>query len=78
MTRLWLRGFLIVFCTALNVKLISRGLYVGAFLTGFAISIVWWSNVGHASEDKSWRAGTCYALGAACGTVAGMWVGSIL
>lgn len=76
--RLWLRGFLIVFFTALNVKLISRGLYLGAFLSGFAISAVWWSNAGRASVDRSWRSGAVYALGAACGTILGMWLGSCL
>lgn len=76
--KLWLRGFGIVFCTALNVKLISRGLYLGAFMTGFAISALWWGNAGKASIDRSWRAGVWYAAGAAWGTVAGMWLGSVL
>ena len=55
--RLFGRGFAIVFFTALNVRLISRGLYLGAFLTGGAISLIWWANAGQASLDRSWRAG---------------------
>jgi hypothetical protein len=76
--RLFARGFAIVFFTALNVKLISRGLYLGAFLTGGAISLLWWANAGKASEDKTWAAGIRYAGGAACGTATGMWLGSLL
>lgn len=75
---LWVRGFGIVFFTALNVRLISRGLYVGAFFSGWAISALWWANAGKASVDRTWQAGVIYATGAACGTVVGMWLGGQL
>jgi len=80
MTRLALfgRGFVIVFLTAANVKLISRGLYPWAFVTGFGISAVWWLNAGKASDDRSRLSLLAYAFGAATGTVCGMLVGGWL
>jgi hypothetical protein len=75
---LFLRGFLIVALTAMNVKLISRGLYVWAFLTGFSISAVWFSNTGTATDDRRLVCLMAYALGAGAGTVCGMWVGGWL
>jgi hypothetical protein len=70
--RLFLRGWLIVTLTALNVSQIAHGRYAGAFVCGTAISAVWWANAGSASDDRSWRAGAAYALGAGCGTLTGM------
>jgi hypothetical protein len=76
--KLYLRGFAIVFFTALNVTCISRGHYLAAFLSGWAISAIWWANAGQASLDRTWQAGALYATGAACGTLAGMWIGGRL
>lgn len=70
--RLFLRGFVIVMLTAMNVKMISRGLYGWAFVTGFGISAVWFSNAGKASDDRRLTSLLVYASGAACGTVTGM------
>jgi hypothetical protein len=53
--RLFLRGFLIVACTAANVRLLSRGLYGWAFVTGWAISALWWTNTGKAGDDRRAR-----------------------
>jgi hypothetical protein len=74
---LFSQGFLIVALTALNVRLISRGLWLGAFLTGFSISWVWWQNSQSANRSTVPGARATYAIGAACGTVCGMWLGGL-
>ena len=69
------RAFIIVALTAGNVRLVSDGRYAWAFFTGGCLSAVWWGNAGlaaHHREDRS--LGLAYALGAACGTVTGMWI----
>lgn len=73
---LFLRGFVIVFLTACNVRLISRGMYAWAFVTGFGISYVWYGNSRAAQLDA--KGATVYGLGAAVGTVAGAWLGGWL
>ena len=75
MIRVFLRGFAIVFLTALNVTQVSRGHYLGALLVGFGISFVWYGNSQSANDRRSRTAQVTYACGAACGTICGMWVG---
>lgn len=75
-TGIFLRGFLIVTLVAWNVRHVAQGHYGAAFLTGGGISLLWWLNAGLAAEARKHRASAIwYALGAACGTVAGMWLG---
>jgi hypothetical protein len=71
---LFLRAFLLVALTAANVRQISHGNYSGAFVCGGLISLVWYLNVGKASHDQRWEAVLAYSLGAASGTVCGMWL----
>lgn len=66
------RGFLIVTLTAMNVGQIASRHYGGAFLCGFAISYVWWQNAHGAAHGTTTYLRECYALGAGCGTVAGI------
>jgi hypothetical protein len=73
--RLWLRGFVQVSLVACQTTQIAKGSYNGAFVIGWLISAVWWSN-SSAKRDDVKGAGAVYALGAACGTIAGMWVGN--
>ena len=69
------RAFIIVALTAGNVRLVSDGRYLGMFLTGGMLSWVWWQNSGLASAHRDDRGlQMAYALGAACGTVTGMWI----
>jgi hypothetical protein len=75
---LFLRGFVIVCLTAMNVRFISRGAYVWAFITGFGISAAWWTNAGKASDDRRMVSLLLYATGAATGTVVGAWIGGWL
>lgn len=72
--RLLLRGFLIVAVTAYNVRNIAHGQYTHAFAGGFAISFLWWGNSRGAAHTEMRYARECYALGAALGTVVGMWL----
>lgn len=72
--RTFLRGFFLVALVAANTRQIATGRYVGAFLIGGLISAIWWSN---SSGQREQFKGACalYALGAAVGTVVGMWIG---
>ena len=72
---IWWRAFSIVTCTALNVTQVTGGHYIAAFFTGGLLSFVWWGNTQKASKSVDVLAGWAYALGAACGTVAGMALG---
>lgn len=72
--RLFLRGFVQVALVSLNVRQVAQGHYGGAFFVGGLISLVWWSNSSKHREDVA-GAGAMYALGAACGTVTGMYLG---
>jgi hypothetical protein len=77
MTRLFLRGFLIVALTATNVRLIAQVRYLPAFMCGFLLSAVWWDNA-RAAQTPGRYAREVYACGAACGTVVGLWLGGRL
>jgi hypothetical protein len=72
--RTFLRGFVLVALVAMNTTQIASGRYVGAFVIGGLISFVWWANSSSKREDFQ-GAGAVYALGAATGTVVGMWLG---
>lgn len=74
--RLFWRGFLLVALVAANTRQIAEGHYGGAFLCGGLISVVWWQNSSKHRPDVP-GAALAYALGAACGTVAGMWAVAI-
>ena len=70
----FLRSFVVVTFVAMNTRQIAAGHYGGAFLCGGLISYFWWRNAGKASTDRSHAAAFCYGLGAACGTMLGMWL----
>jgi hypothetical protein len=72
--RTFMRGFVLVALVAMNTRQVSGGRYLGAFVIGGLISFVWWAN-SSAKREQFKGAGVVYALGAACGTVVGMWLG---
>jgi hypothetical protein len=75
--RIWLHGFLLVSLVAWNVRHVANGEYLPAFFTGSAISICWWLNARLAAEARTHPTSALwYGLGAGCGTVMGMWLGS--
>jgi hypothetical protein len=71
----FLRGFVIVTLTAWNVRHISSLQYPMAAVTAFGISFVWFGNSRAAAHSELKFAREVYALGAALGTVTGMWLG---
>lgn len=67
------RAFLIVMLTASNVKLIAASAWLPMFVTGTALSFVWWGNTRAAAVGG--RADRiAYALGAGCGTICGAYL----
>jgi hypothetical protein len=72
--RTFLRGFLLVALVAANTRQVASGRYLGAFIVGGLISLVWWSN-SSAKREQFTGAGVLYAFGAAVGTVTGMYLG---
>lgn len=74
LARISLRGFWIVFLTASNVVQVSHGHYLGALCGGFLISATWWSNAHSAGTTNIQGGAFAYGLGAALGTVSGMWL----
>lgn len=77
MTRFFLRGFLIVALTTANVRFVAQAQFIPAFICAFFLSAVWWGNARAAQGTAPWSR-EVYALGAACGTVAGIWAGGLL
>lgn len=70
--RLAWRGFQIVVLTAANVYQVAHSHYLGAFLCGTGISVVWFTNAKTAGVSEVRFANWWYGLGAGCGTVTGM------
>lgn len=77
MLRPFLRAFLIVSLTAMNVRLIARGMWIPMFLSGGALSWIWWDNTKMATTGGR-RPQFGYAFGAGCGTVCGAWLGGVV
>lgn len=71
------KAVVLVGLTALNVRLVSRGMTVPAFVTGGLLSYVWWYAAHSAANSKLRYAPIVYAFGAACGTEIGMWIGGL-
>jgi hypothetical protein len=69
------RAFSLVTLVALNTYQISHRNYGMALLTGGLVSWVWWGNTRKANRDDSRMGQVVYTLGAAAGTVTGMWIG---
>ena len=76
--RLFLRGFVIVTLTALNVVNISQHHWAMAFVTGLGISLVWRWNTRNAVQMDTLPADLVYAFGAGCGTICGMALAGVL
>lgn len=76
---IWWRAFSIVTVTALNVTEISHFHPLTAFFTGGLLSYIWWGNSQKASVTIGVPGGAfAYGLGAACGTVTGMFLGRLV
>lgn len=71
----FLRGWLIVLLVSWNVRHVATLMYGSAFLTGGLVSLIWWGNANHAANSTVPGGRWAYSLGAAAGTVCGMWLG---
>lgn len=74
---LFLSGLSQVTFVAMNVYLVAHKQYIPAFITGFMISIIWTFNVKKVAFG-GWAMRCSYAGGAACGTMLGMLLMTIL
>ena len=72
------RAFLQVALVAWNVRNVAEGQYGLTFVTGAAVSWVWWANSKSAAHNEHPKARAAYAIGAGAGTVFGAWAGSFL
>jgi hypothetical protein len=68
---LFVRAWLIVSLTAANAVFVVRGAWLPMFVTGMALSWVWWLNTRTAARSDLRGAGLLYALGAGMGTLTG-------
>lgn len=75
---IFFRAMLQVALVAWNVVNLSRGEYGLAFVSGAAVSFVWWTNARTSALSDAPYGRYAYALGAGVGTVAGMGVGAWL
>jgi hypothetical protein len=66
-------GFLQVGLISAQTWMIAHGRYSGVFTIGFFISLIWTFNVSAIVGGK-WWARICYSLGAALGSLCGMWL----
>lgn len=69
--KLFLTGFTQVFFVAINTYFLSKEFYIGVFICGFIISLIWSWNVKKVAfgtlKDRLF-----YALGAAFGSLIGL------
>jgi len=72
------RAWLQVTLVAWNVVNVTQGDYLMAFISGTAISLVWWTNARTAAHTEAQHGRWAYGLGAGCGTVTGMLLGQLL
>lgn len=71
---LFLGAFVQVTAVAANTRVIAAGDFAAAFLTGGLVSLIWVGNTKRASHATGWMQTWAYTLGAALGTVVGMWL----
>lgn len=76
--RIFWRAFAIVTVSSLNVTQVSAHRFNVAFFTGGLLSWIWWGNTRTAAHSDARFGRAAYSLGAACGTITGMWLGMIL
>lgn len=74
--KLFTTGFIQVFFVAINTYFLSKEFYIGVFICGFIISLIWSWNVKKVAfgtfKDRFY-----YALGAGCGSLFGLIVSTL-
>jgi hypothetical protein len=71
--KLFASGFLQVILVASSTVFLARANYLGAFVFGFLVSLNWTFNVRRAAASNAGQR-IAYALGAAFGSVGGLWL----
>ncbi len=66
-----------VMLVSMNVVFISKGTVWAMLTTGFLISLVWTFNVSKVAFSN-WRTRLIYAAGAACGTILGYYITTLI
>jgi hypothetical protein len=69
--KLFLTGFLQVFFVAVNTYFISREFYIGVFICGVIISLIWSWNIKKIAFGST-RDRIVYSLGAGLGSLIGL------
>lgn len=75
--KLFLSAFCQVLLIAINTWQLSHEKYLGAFIVGFGISLVWTFNVRRI-VIADWSDRACYALGGAVGSLAGLMIAKLM
>lgn len=70
-------AFCQVAAVAANTRIIALGSAGAAFWTGGLVSWIWFANTRRCAHAEGLLARSVYCFGAACGTVVGMWLGSL-
>jgi hypothetical protein len=70
---LFLTGMVQVLLVAINTYQLAHKKWIGCFIVGFLISFVWTYNVKRIAFGKFWER-VIYALGAAVGTIIGLFI----
>jgi hypothetical protein len=77
MFKLALSGFAQVFFVSVNTYFLAKGLFVGVFFAAFLISFIWSFNVKKVAFG-SFKDRLVYSIGAAFGSVAGLYLSQLL
>lgn len=72
------RGFSIVVLVSMNTYQIAHEHYLGAFIIGTAISMLWWMNARTSARSEIAYGPVLYGFGAGIGTVTGIAVMRLL
>lgn len=75
--KLFITGFLQVFFVAINTYFIFQEFYIGVFLCGWIISLIWSWNVKRVAFG-SFRDRMYYSFGAGVGSLVGLIVSKLL
>jgi hypothetical protein len=75
--KLFLTGFLQVFFVAVNTYFISREFYIGVFICGVIISLIWSWNIKKIAFGST-RDRIVYSLGAGLGSLIGLVISVLL
>jgi hypothetical protein len=77
LSSLFITGWLQVFFVAISTYMISKAMYLGAFLSAFLISYLWTINVKRINTSTKLER-LIYSLGAAIGSISGLFFSKLI